>query len=77
MKISKDLYMRISDATKVDYEGIILSDDLFYVEPDIVENMFKDMFCTINSLEERIEELENPGEFDEHSAWQDQCLEEE
>lgn len=77
MKISKDLYMRISDATKVDYEGIILSDDLFYVEPDIVENMFKDMFCTIDSLEERIEELENPGEFDEHSAWQDQCLEEE
>lgn len=77
MKISKDLYMRISDKTSRDYEGIILSDDLFYVEPEVIENMFKDMFCEIDGLEEKIEDLEKPREFDEHSAWQDQCLEEE
>ena len=77
MKISKDLYMRISDKTGTDYEGIVLGDDLFYVEPEVIENMFKDMFCEIDGLEERIEKLEKPREFDEHSAWQDQCLEEE
>ena len=58
MKISKELYMRISDKTNTDYEGIILSDDLFYVEPEVIESMFEDMFCEIDSLEEKIEDME-------------------
>lgn len=58
MKISKELYMRISNLTNTDYEGIVLSDDLFYVEPEVIESMFEDMFCEIDSLEEKIEDME-------------------
>lgn len=52
MKISKELYKRISDLTSTDYEGIVLSEDLFYVEPEVIESMFEDMFCEIDRLEE-------------------------
>lgn len=55
MKISKDLYMRISDKTGTDYEGIVLSEDVFYVEPETIEAMFQDLFCTIDDLEEDLE----------------------
>lgn len=58
MKISKELYMRISNLTNTDYEGIVLSDDLFYVDPEVIESMFQDMFCEIDSLEEKIEDME-------------------
>lgn len=59
MIISKDLYMRISDLTSTDYEGLVLNDDLFYVESKSVESMFQDMFCEIDSLEEKIEDMED------------------
>ena len=58
MKISKDLYMRISDKTGTDYDGIVLGDDLFYIEPETIEAMFEDLFCEIDSLEEKIEDME-------------------
>ena len=55
MKISKDLYMKISNKTMTDYEGIVLGDELFYVEPETIEAMFEDMFCEIDRLEEELE----------------------
>lgn len=58
MKISKDLYMRISKLTSIDYDGIVLGDELFYIEPETIENMFEDLFCEIDSLEEKTEDLE-------------------
>lgn len=58
MKISKELYKRISNLTNTDYEGIVLSEDLFYVDPEVVVAMFEDMFCEIDSLEEKIEDME-------------------
>lgn len=55
MKINKDLYMRISNLTNTDYEGIVLSEDVFYVESETIEAMFQDLFCTIDDLEEDLE----------------------
>lgn len=59
MIMNKDLYMRISNLTNTDYEGLVLNDDLFYVESKSVESMFQDMFCEIDSLEEKIEDMED------------------
>lgn len=59
MKISKELYMRISDLTSTDYDGIVLGDELFYIEPETIESMFEDLFCEIDSLEEKIEDMED------------------
>ena len=59
MMISKDIYMRISDLTGIDYEGLVLNDEVFYVDSKVVESMFQDMFCEIDSLEEKIEDMED------------------
>lgn len=46
----------------------ITIDDLFY--------KVQDLYCEVDSLKEEIEDLKKPREFDEHTAWQDQQLEE-
>lgn len=58
MKISKDLYMRISGITGVDYTGVIVTPDVFYLENETVIAMIKDLICENGRLEERIEDLE-------------------
>lgn len=39
-------------------------------------DMLEEQYCENQRLLERIEDLEQPKEFDEHTAWQDQQLEE-
>lgn len=58
MKISKDLYMKISEITGVDYTGVIVTPEEFYLENETVIAMIKDLICENGRLEERIEELE-------------------
>ena len=54
------------DAENID--GFIPVENLF--------NIIEDLMCEIGSLNEKIEDLEKPKEYDEHTAWQDQQLEE-
>jgi len=58
MKISKDLYMRISGITGVDYTGVIVTPEEFYLENETIIAMIEDLFCEIDSLEEKIEDME-------------------
>ena len=58
MKISKDLYVRISEITGVDYTGVIVTPEEFYLENETVIAMIKDLICEIGLKEERIENLE-------------------
>ena len=58
MKISKDLYMRISGITGVDYTGVIVTPEEFYLENETIIAMIKDLICENGRLEERIEYLE-------------------
>lgn len=74
MKIKKELYDRISNATMTDYEGKILDEKYIYVDEDAVESMFYDMFCEINNLEERkddeIQQLQYKiDEMHDHNIW--------
>ena len=69
---------KVEEKTMTDYdiiwkdaenvEGYITADDLF--------TMVEDLLYEIDHLEEKIENLEQPKEFDEHSTWQDQQLKE-
>lgn len=69
---------KVEEKTMTDYdiiwkdaenvEGYVTADDLF--------TMVEDLLYEIDHLEEKIENLEQPKEFDEHSTWQDQQLEE-
>ena len=81
MKIDEYVFEKIKkveEKTMTDYdiiwkdtenvEGYITADDLF--------TMVEDLLYEIDHLEEKIEDLEQPNEFDEHTAWQDQQLEE-
>ena len=54
------------DAENID--GYITSETLLTIIDDLIHEVYY--------LEEKIEDLENPGEYDEHTAYQDQCLEE-
>lgn len=47
-----------------------------YVTSDTLYKIIQDLISEVYYLEEKIEDIENPGEFDEHTAFQDQCLEE-
>lgn len=58
MKISKDLYMRISKITGVDYSGIVLGVEEFFIEPNVIEYMLKDLIYEVEKKEEKIEDLE-------------------
>lgn len=59
MKIDKELYKRISNETGVDYSGIIVTEDVFYIEEETIVDMIKDLLCEIGNKEETIEDLEN------------------
>lgn len=74
MKIKKQLYDRISDATMTDYEGKILDEEYIYVDEDAVESMFYDLFCEIDNLEEKkdeeIQQLQDKiEEMHDHNIW--------
>ena len=58
MKFSKELYDRISNATSTDYGAKKLDDEYYYIDEYDIESMFEDMFCEINDLEEKIENME-------------------
>ena len=55
MKISKDLYMRISSITGVDYSGIIMNENEFVIENVELVKMIQDLICEIDRLEEELE----------------------
>ena len=59
MKISKKIYDRISDLTSTDYGAKILDEEYYYIDEYGVESMFEDLFCEIDSLEEKIEDMED------------------
>lgn len=74
MKIKKELYDRISDATMTDYEGKTLDEEYMYVDEFAVESMFYDLFCEIDNLEERkdeeIQQLQYKiEEMHDHNIW--------
>lgn len=48
-----------------------------YITIDELVRKVEDLHCEVDSLKEEIEDLKKPSEFDEHTAWQDQQLEEE
>lgn len=56
MKISKELYMRISELTGVDYEGVVVNENEFYIEEETIIEMFKDLIWERDKTEERLEE---------------------
>ncbi len=60
MKISKELYEKISDATFTDYEPleIINNEDGLYIETEKIESMLEDLLYEIDSRQEIIEDLE-------------------
>lgn len=59
MKINRDLYMRISDVTGIDYSGVVVTDDVFFLEDETIVDMIKDLLCELNNREESIENLQN------------------
>ena len=56
MKIERELYKRISSLTMTDYSGIVLNEDTFFIEEETIIDMFKDLLCEMESLEERKDE---------------------
>lgn len=56
------------------FERIFTNKDLISIK-DLVD-MLEEQYYEIQRLMEQIEDLEQPKEFDEHTAWQDQQLEE-
>ena len=56
------------------FERVFTNKDLVSIK-DLVD-MLEEQYYEIKYLEEKIEDLEQPKEFDEHTAWQDQQLEE-
>lgn len=60
MKINKELYQRISELTGVDYEGVVVNEDEFYIEEENIKIMFKDLLWERDRTEERLkDELEH------------------
>lgn len=55
------------------FEKVFTDKDLVSVK-DLVD-MLEEQYYEIQRLMEQIEDLEQPKEFDEHTAWQDQQLE--
>ena len=55
MRISKDLYMRISSITGADYSGIIMNENEFVIENVELLKMIQDLICEIDRLEEELE----------------------
>lgn len=58
MKIKKEIYDRVSDLTSTDYGVQVLDNEYYYINEYSVESMFEDLFCEIDSLEEKIEDME-------------------
>lgn len=58
MKIQKELYMRISSLTGIDYEGVIVNQEEYYFENETIIVMIKDLIYEIGFKEEKIEDLE-------------------
>lgn len=58
MKVNRELYKRISTITGVDYSGVIVTPDEFYIEEETIKNMILDLICKVGNLEERLEENE-------------------
>lgn len=63
---------------KTDYHNIFekLFNDKDLVSIDDLVDMLDELYYENQRLLEKIEDLEQPKEFDEHTAWQDQQLEE-
>lgn len=60
MKIERELYQRISLLTGIDYEGVVVNADEFYVEEETIIEMFKDLIWERDRTEERLtDELEH------------------
>ena len=59
MKFNKEIYERISNATSTDYGAKTLDEEYVYLDEYGIESMFEDMFCEINDLEEKIEDMED------------------
>lgn len=60
MKIKRELYQRISYLTGVDYEGVVVNENEFYIEEEIIIEMFKDLIWERDKTEERLtDELEH------------------
>ena len=53
MIMERELYKRISKLTMTDYSGFVLNEDLFFIEEETIIDMFKDLLCEMESLEER------------------------
>ena len=56
MKISKELYKRISNATSIDYEAKTIDEEYVYLDEYGIESMFKDLIYEMDKLEERKDE---------------------
>ena len=81
MRIDEDnfeILKKVSEITGNDYQLYWKDAENIdgYIDSYALFNMVNDLICEIDYLEEKIEDLEQPNEFDEHSAWQDQQLEE-
>ncbi|MBR4178046.1 MAG: hypothetical protein IKR57_01700 [Bacilli bacterium] len=60
MKIDRELYRRISFLTGVDYEGVVVNENEFYIEEETIIEMFKDLIWERDRTEERlIDDLEH------------------
>ena len=58
MKFNKKIYERISDLTSTDYGAKTLDEEYVYLDEYGIESMFEDLFGEIDSLEEKIEDME-------------------
>lgn len=81
MRIDEDnfeILKKVSEITGNDYQLYWKDAENIdgYIDAYALFNMVNDLICEIDYLEEKIEDLEQPNEFDEHTAWQDQQLEE-
>lgn len=56
MKISKELYKRISLLTESDYEGVVVNSDEYYFDEEVIKSMILDLICKIDSLDEKLNE---------------------
>ena len=60
MKISKELYKKISDLTLTDYEPLYTTnpdDEFLFVFDDKIEAILDNLICKIDDLEEKIEDI--------------------
>lgn len=60
MKLDKELYEKVSNLTRTDYEGLYPKDpdeEYVIVFDDKIEAMLENLICKIDDLEEKIEDI--------------------